>query len=357
MILSHKSYEFMQKPIINLLNLEKNDKKKVFKSIIKPNLDIFIIKTEKIAQKNIKPEEIEKFKQSYETKAEVPSTILHDITIKNSNVTPYPLKATIKLFEDLMDKKFMLDCKELKEFKKPRDLSDFLIDYMNRSFGIQSVAQKTLNRLLLTLESSKDNPYLILFCRLLKILYPRPIPLNLLTYLCRIRVDFNALIEKFQAKSLQQKQNSEKLDSFQKELGGNALLLDVFELIQKKFKSKKIQKHIFQQLCPNGLEIHKYLIYYSCYRISKSGQIFNINIKEQTRSKIFDEFFSFIDFKMTEEQVNDASNYFYKEEIKKLANAISIKTYNENVLNRRYSISKCQFLNILIQVYDDIKPR
>ena len=60
---------------------------------------------------------------------------------------------------------------------------------------------------------------------------------------------------------------------------------------------------------------------------------------------------------MTEEQVNDASNYFYKEEIKKLANAISIKTYNENVLNRRYSISKCQFLNILIQVYDDIKPR
>lgn len=316
----------------------------------KPQIEILIIKQKKL----ISSEEIQQVQNEYFLASEKINGILHEVAVKNLHTGPYSLKATFNLFEDLMGKKYILDCKELKEQKKPRELSEFLVDYMNRSFGIQSVAQQTLNKLLTTLEQNKSHKYLLLFCRLLKIGDSRPVPLNLLTFICKARWEFTKVTDGYPSLSAKMKRKVDLSMLKNMETGGSALLIDVFEWVSKNFKVKSVRQMVVQRIVPSQLSLHEYLIFYSCYRSGKSGSPCNTSGK--SKSELLESLISSIDFPLTPDQYLSLQTYF-EGDLKLLNYALKTSTFAENTLNLSYSISKCDFLLGLIEVYNQVQSK
>ena len=354
-----KSIEVIEQSVSDISNLsfaihEANN----YYAFIKPCIEIdtyTVTKMETRIHGRPSPQEVKLVENECRNKSEINNPMLIEIAVKTNNIVPYPLKSTLKLFEDLMDKKYALDCKEMKEFRKPRELSEFFIDFMNRSFGIQSVAQKTLNRVLITLEYNQKHSYLDLFCRLLKIYTPHPISLNMLAYICKVRCEFNQLIGKYANRITQMRVKYENSNFENKEFGGSASLIDVFEWITQNFKVPLVKKQVFQSLSISSLQPHEYLIFYSCYKASKAGAPIILSIQNRSKSEILQSLLSFIDFPITSPQRGGLENYISEQTIKKLSTSLSISIFNENTLKPKYTINKCEFLNSLPETYSLLK--
>lgn len=131
-----------------------------------------------------------------------------------------------KLFELAMDEKAKADEVDRQQFKPPRSMTEFMLDFMFMQYGLKSLALKNLSSLVNTLErmSLSQHRYGVLFCRLLEIFTDQSIGLKLGAFVARARACFVGVQGKSSSKRVM-------------EQGGEALLTDVYDLIPKIFAS------------------------------------------------------------------------------------------------------------------------
>jgi hypothetical protein len=253
-----------------------------------------------------------------------------------------PFNQVLKIFEDLMDKKFALDQKELKEQVKPRELAEFFPDYLNRNFGIQKVGQRMLGKFLASLKNYSSHPYIKLLCRFLRVECEDPVSLNLLVFLCKARNDFNSLLK-----------NSEKKvdDKSLKITGGTVQLIKLFGYLSKEFKDPEVYAEVVSRMCPGSLKFEEYLIFYSLNKIVKTAANIQITCAKDVLSSILNS----LDFTLTTEQLTNLSSFVLSSENKQILNRFSFSAYKSCRSDPRYSINKCEFLEGLISTYENFK--
>jgi len=207
-------------------------------------------------------------------------------TLSKANVPadrPLTYLNIFKFFEELMDRKFEVDAQDLQAGRKPRAMTEFLMEHLNRQFGIKSLALRYLGQLIpgLQILYNENLPYAVLFARLLQVWHPEPIPLQLALYLVRIRMDFHKLMEKYaREREVQRKrQKGKKLETThgraaydQAATGGEAFTTEVISLIYDLFENdEKSGELALQLLRPEGCSLVDYVTFKLCHKMAKLG--------------------------------------------------------------------------------------
>jgi hypothetical protein len=88
-----------------------------------------------------------------------------------------------KLFESIQSEKYKLDRLEMALGRTPRNMTDFMLDFMYMHYGLKSLALKQLKALVTSLEqlNKVGHVYGQLFCRTLGLFHPRPLPAHVST--------------------------------------------------------------------------------------------------------------------------------------------------------------------------------
>lgn len=114
------------------------------------------------------------------------------------NEKPMTYLNIFRFFEDMMDKKFEVDNGDLAARRKPRNMTEFMIEHLNRMFGLKKLAMRHLAQIMPALNQmvNEKQLYGTLFSRLLQIFHPSPIVFPMAMYITRQRIAFNELVEK-----------------------------------------------------------------------------------------------------------------------------------------------------------------
>lgn len=296
---------------------------------------------------SITKETTENFIKNYKKSTNSLTSLLTHLSPAKKISSPLTLNQVLKIFEDLMDKKYTLDQKELRDQVKPRELAEFFPDYLNRNFGIQKVGQKMLGKFLLSLKSYSSHPYISLLCRFLRVECEEPVSLNLLVYLCKARNDFNLIMQK--NLTLKKEKNLD-LKKF-KEFGGSVSLVSIISYINKEFIDSEVLSEIKSKLCPSSLKFEEYLIFLVLNKRVKSGLSLSFNSSQELLSLIL----ASIDFILTSEQTRKLTHFVLASDLKQQSFHFSFNFYKSARHNPKYQICKSEFLQSLISAYETFK--
>lgn len=213
-----------------------------------------------------------------------------------ANEKPLSYINLFKFLEDLMDKKFETDRKDLIDKRQPRSMTEFLMEHLIRAFGIQKLANKQLAQLVPALNQlyNEGHKYATFFCRLLQLFHPEPVPFNLAIFLVKARMNFHPLMEKLEkARSVQgKKMNTPSSGKTHGRAaydtagtGGTALLSDVIELLYSIFLGDKESGTLALELIkPDLVSDVDFVAYKICHKMAKLGKtpeaIFNMLDKD-----------------------------------------------------------------------------
>ena len=226
--------------------------------------------------------------------------VTHNIILQNmqsaSVATDKPLTYLniFKFFEELMDAKFEVDSKDLKARRKPRGMTEFLMEHLNRQFGIKALAMKFLGQLVpgIQLLYNENLPYAVLFARFLQVFSPDPIPFQLSLFLTRVRIDFHRLMEKFSKEREKKAAPAKKTKGAQPKThgraayelaatGGEAYTSDVLMLIYDLFDNDHPSGELALELLrPEKVSHSDYVLFKLCHKMAKLGMnpegVFNL---------------------------------------------------------------------------------
>lgn len=295
------------------------------------------------------------------------------------NTRSLQIANVFKMFEDMMDRKYEVDCQDIKAKRKPRSMTEFLMEYLTRMFGLKKLAEKELGKLIPALRklNEQKHPTAMLFCRLLQIFHPEPVPFHMAIFLTRVRWEFQKLVDKAaKGSSLMHQKRGLKLKNQAKNsskdyLGGNAMLVDLISLVYSIFENDKLSRAItISLLKPENVSVNDYLIFRICHKMAKLGktteQIFNEWDKDGggsvDKNELLDGIKGYLDLYMSNNDVEtlfkalDPNN---EGEIKSsiFSSVINIDRYNEMCKREVYACSKTRFCLILLEVYEKLQKR
>ncbi|CAG9319758.1 unnamed protein product [Blepharisma stoltei] len=286
---------------------------------------------------------------------------------KEKPMTPLNL---MKFLEDFMEKKYKSDLKDIGDRREPRQIAEFLLEHLQRVFGIQKLALRQLSQIIPSLKSLFDNgnQYATFYCRLLQLYHPSPVPYQLALFLTKARMIFAPLIEKYEKSVIFKNKNKtgkakDNLDYIY--AGGYAQISDAIDLIYTMFSNdRESGTQTLEHLKPPNVTDEEFVIYKICHRMSKLGKtpegIFNILDRDGGGSIDCIEFvrgtYSALDLwisqstikKLFEKIDKDGSGDLSKDEFCKW---ISLKYMQDCNKSDRFLISKATFLTALIEVY------
>lgn len=298
-------------------------------------------------------------------------------TIRGTNEKPMSTVNLFKFLEELMDKKVETDEKDIKEKRKPRSMVEFMQEHLSRVFGIPKIANRQLAQIIPALQElyTQQDPYGSIFCRLLGIFSPNPLPLHFAVFLASARAKFVLLNEKYEKNSLigQNRRISRgKKDMIDEaKAGGFAQANDVVDLAVTIFENYRNYGILALKLLrPDSVCVEDFVVFQICQKIVRLGRsiegVFNIIDKDASLSVDIKELSQFsksnIDLWVDE---SDLELCFRKiatpgtEEIAKevFMNRFSIKNFQELTRNKNYIISKAKFLNTLVEVFNEIQNK
>lgn len=282
----------------------------------------------------------------------LPNTLLLSLQAKEQTKLMGNLAFVIKTCENLAEKKHLLDKKELSDGIIPRNMGEFVVDYLNRQFGIQAVGQKMLNKFMNTLEKFKDHKYAKIYCRMIGVHCKSPLPLNLVVYLCKVRADFSKMIEK-KNKMIAKFAYGQRKDMFEDlEVGGTAMLDTVLEYFHKNFKQKFTLDLLLQEICPPTAKQLDFLLFYASYRLSKLGQN---TLSGNDKHEILCQLENLYDFTLSPDQHTHIKNFVYQEDLKTINSRLNLQVYQRDSLNCYNFVTKSHFLTVILNTYKKIK--
>lgn len=299
-------------------------------------------------------------------------------TLSKANVAserPLTYLNIFKFFEELMDKKFEVDSQDLQAGRKPRVMTEFLMEHLNRQFGIKSLAMRFLGQFIpgLQILYNENLPYAVLFARLLQVWHPEPIPFQLALYLVRIRMEFHKLMEKYtREREIQRKrQKGKKLETThgraaydQAATGGEAFTTEVISLVYDLFENdEKNGELALQLLRPEGCSLADYVTFKLCHKMAKLGMsaeaVFKL-IDEDGGGSISEAEFvsglkSTLELWITEADIKEV----YQELAK--GGELTLQDFTERCnfswflkveKSEEYTNTKCHFLSVLVTLFN-----
>lgn len=294
-------------------------------------------------------------------------SVVMDLYLQNKEITEKPMLVTklIRLFEDMMDLKYSQDLRDIEEKRKPKATPEFMLNFLNRSFGLKHLAIKTLNQIIPVLINSAENSkYLKLCCRFLHIHHPEPIGFTIGLYLMRIRIEFNNLINSkgsIIAKFSKITQNTHRLE------GGFAFLSDVSTLVFFLFdRISTFRSLTLSLLKPETISKEKYLLFRMCFnlaRVSMTAEelfaLFDIEkqgfLKKETLAggvlQHLDILLDNPDLIFGAFDCQDSG----KVTREKFLSRLNPVVYAKNCVNEKYMVSKSGFLTVILELYNNTR--
>ncbi|CAG9335791.1 unnamed protein product [Blepharisma stoltei] len=291
------------------------------------------------------------------------------------NEKPMSYLNLFKFLEELMDKKFETDKKDLAERRQPRTMTEFLMEHLNRSFGIQKLALKQLASLIPALKQLFDegHKYAEFYCRLFQIFHPEPANYNLSIYLAKARVSFQPLTDKLdKTRALQNKGKTATAGKTHGRAaydaagsGGFALLNDVIELLYSMFSFDRESGTLALELIkPESVSDEDFVAYKICHKMAKLGKtpeaIFNMLDKDAGGTIDVNEFITGtrddLDLWITDKVVGkfmaslagNENGEISKETFMKKINMKNLMEWNRS---DDWVVTKASFLNALVDVF------
>jgi predicted nucleic acid-binding Zn-ribbon protein len=294
-----------------------------------------------------------------------PSIILHnplqERLSKLRKEPPMPYSTMWKTLETLMQEKLKSDKIDLDIGRIPRNVSDYMFEFMYKQFGLKALGLKQLKAMTVSLEElyKISHPYAVFFSRVLGILHPRPIPTKLSTYLFEIQERFNSLSKKIK-----------KPESFPElyetmQFGGEASIIDVIELVKKVFKDDRLAgERILDTLHrdqPDKLELAILKVCGGLQRLGKTSKDLFSLLKPFSEALEYSEFINGIREKLniwiTQEEGELISHLLDKGEtgvilLKSWESSIDFNDFCNKIYTKPAMVSKADFLNALISEYE-----
>ena len=133
------------------------------------------------------PEELEKMEL-------IKNNVIMKTFVENGSMNETPMQSSqlMKVLEDMLDAKYESDCRDIKASRKPLTMTDFMVQYLKRKYGMDQLASTHLSRIILALKKlNKENDmYGRFYCRILQLFHPDPVPFELSIYLVKERASF-----------------------------------------------------------------------------------------------------------------------------------------------------------------------
>lgn len=323
---------------------------------------------EEIIAKEINTEEANKLILQ-ENKCLLAKSIIRDLYSKNleNSANNMALSKVVRLFEDMMDLKYSQDLRDIEEKRKPKGIPEFMIDFLNRSFGLKNLANKNLSQIVPTLiKNSESSNYLALFCRLLHVHISDPVGYTIGLFLIRTRIEFNNLINSkgsIISKFAKNTQNTQKLE------GGWAFLSDTFNLIYNMFdKSRFTRSIILSLLKPESMSKEHYFLFHISFKMSRvpisPEELYDLlDIKKEgsmLNRTLIQGIVRQLDLWISSENIETIYSAFDSLTTGKVTkdcfvSKLSPKTYFKNSISEKYMISKCQFLEAILELYNKVR--
>lgn len=293
-----------------------------------------------------------------------PSIIFHNPLLekisKLRKEPPMTYSAVWKLLELLMSEKGKVDKEDIQIGKNPRNVADFMFEFMNKQYGLKSLGLTQLKALINSLEElyKISHPYSIFFCRVLGIFHPRPIPNKVCAYIFALQEQFKLLVKKVKNKP---ESFPEVYETMQ--FGGECSIADLVELVKKVFKNhRSAGERILDNLHrdqPDKLEL---AILKICANLAASGKtddfIFEVLKSERLDYQEFiDGVRETLDVWISQEEGEMLCELFDEEHegtIQKSAWKAKVKfaDFSEKIYCKAAMVSKADFLNSLISEYE-----
>jgi hypothetical protein len=295
----------------------------------------------------------------------------HNKIIENykeaANEKPLSFINVFKFLEELMDKKFESDKLQVSESKSVVSMPEFMMDFLLKTYGIQSLALKFLSQFIGGFyEIYKENDrYAAFFARILQIFHPEPAPLNLAVFIVKARMDFHPLIENHE-RSLnenERKKDASRIAFENSGHGGKAFLGDTIELVYSLFHDDPSGgESVLEMIKPEKVSIEDYVAYKICHKMAKLGKtpemIFNLLDKDNGGSIDCKEFLSGtrvdLDLWISEKNISKLMDHLTcNKEVSKEAfmSKINMKFLLDCNKNPSWTVTKCDFLSSLLEVF------
>ena len=289
--------------------------------------------------------------------------------IDPTNTKQLDRQKLFRFLEELMDKKYETDTKDLKECIIPMGMPEFLYNNFSNTSGIQKNADKYIAQILSTLKSlsEENNIYGNLYCSLFQIHNNDPMSFELAIFLTRARYDFQTLIYKHDRLLLAHgKKNSLAQKSHDYiESGGFASLSDAIDLVVSIFESdRNLGMMALQLLKPDALAMEEFVIFQICQKIARMEKsiesIFSIVDKDSSNSIDRRELVIFtrvsMDVWINESDLDQCFAKLVKPGTSEISREMFIATFNLNsfqeaTLTEKYLVRKDRFLNVLFELY------
>ncbi|OMJ80179.1 hypothetical protein SteCoe_19632 [Stentor coeruleus] len=278
------------------------------------------------------------------------------------------IKQLIRLFEEVLLNKYMKDNLDIQDNRKPLTFPEYFLVFLQQKHNSLPQVTKSIQQIFQSLDISKEtSQYLALFSKFLQMEKTEPIDNFLSLYLTKSAFEFTKLIKTKDEKTGRDLNvNNKKIMKASE--GGNAYIKDVFSLINQKFPRKKLHSIIITLLRPPHISKEDYLLFQICYELQRLGisseQLFDyVDIEKRNFVSVVNLMQGIEDYLMISIVPENslvflnAINCINNDYITK-ANFLSkvcIKVYENSQESPRYTISKCMFLQVLLEVYMKIR--
>lgn len=280
-----------------------------------------------------------------------------------------------KFLEELVSSKYETDKKDIKDLRQMRSMTEFMMESLQRKFGIQSLALKFLGQFIPGFFQlyNEGHKYAVYFCRLLQLFHPEPVPYSLSLFLVRVNFEFAQLIEKCDRFMTNHKISLIKNASSthgrkayeEASTGGLALVSDVIDYIYTLFAGdRESGTKALEIMKPELVSLEEYVIFRICHKMAKMGvtaeTIFNTLDKDGSGSISSKELVIGIkkdlDLWISEGHINKFMEHLDVDRtdtlsIDEFTSRVNMKTFLEWTKKPVWTIAKCSFLVAMIEVY------
>lgn len=288
---------------------------------------------------------------------------LFRIVSGQSALKKIPIKQLFRLFEEIISSKYVKDRKDIDEGFRPRTFPEFFVSYLTEKHNSEYSVTRILSQIVAGLEShSQNSRYITLIRKFLQVKGVVPIGYSLGLFLTKLCHDFQSFVEQ---KSKLTEGEPVLLKTSE---GGNAFLSDVFKLISEVFPRLKLRTFLINLLRPQCLSKEEYLLFYICFMLNQHNlspeEFFDIVDKDEElvlyAGDIIKGIIEHLEIWIPSESfliVYSSLDCLNSDGISReqFVNKVNMKTFEKNLQSQRYIVSKCSFVEAVIEVYTQAK--
>lgn len=302
------------------------------------------------------------------------------IALLPSDEKPMLSSQLFKIFEEMMARKYESDQTDIRNNRLPKGVPIFLFEHLSRTLGLQNLALKALSQFLPGLKELQqaENAYGLLICQILQVFVSNPVHYLQGLYLTKALAQFQPVMERYakQKAIINSKRGlktngpvtprMKKVMGLKPYCGGDAFFQDVFPFIMTAFEGHRIiGERIIQLLKPADFTIEDYTTFAICERIAKlgrnaesafkqldpvgSGAVLEGDFVKRTREAL-EVWMPEVNLRILFRSVTQREKEMTQAQF---VACLNFKLYPVKSLQDQYSISACDYLKAIIQVFQD----